>query len=146
VYVVLGGLTVGINPPMPLAVGAWSAVFVAGALAGLMTRARLRAGHYDLRVNVQARSLSLPPVSGRKTRLDVSWNDVRSIRVETHVPPSPRARTRYLATLELTGPDGKARRETIEALESQEAAHALADWLRSHLEYGNSTAARLHSA
>jgi hypothetical protein len=148
VCVVFGGVTVGINPSVPLAVGAWCAVIASGVLFGLMTRARLRAGHYDLRVHVQARSVSLPPVAGRKARLDVAWQDIRSLSVETHVSYSSKGRpnTRYRPTLELTGPDGTSRREVIEALESQQAAHALADWLRAHLEYGNAPSGGLRSA
>ncbi|HZI10630.1 MAG TPA: DUF3592 domain-containing protein [Myxococcus sp.] len=148
VCVVFGGVTVGINPAVPLAVGAWCAVIGIGALFGLMTRARLRAGHYDLRVNVQARSVSLPPVAGRKARLDVAWQDIHSLSVETHVTHGSKGRstTRYRPTLVLSGPDGKPRREVIDAMQSEETAHSVADWLRSHLEYGNSGSARLHSA
>lgn len=144
VCVVLGGVTVGCNPSMPLAVGAWCAVIATGVLAGLMTRARLRTGHYDLRVHVQAWSISLPPVSGRKARLDVSWHDIQAISVETQVThgKNGRTHTRYRPTLVLF----EQGREVIDTLASQEEAHALADWLRSHLESGNAVPGGLRSA
>jgi hypothetical protein len=148
VCMVLGGLTVGLDPPMPLAVAAWCAVIGMGLLFGLMARARLRSGYYDLRVHVQARSVSLPPVAGRKERLDVAWRDIRSLSVETQLVPGSKGRshTRYRPTLVLTGPDGKPRREVIDSMESEETAHSLADWLRSHLEYGDAPSGGLRSA
>nr|WP_257979285.1 DUF3592 domain-containing protein [Corallococcus exiguus] len=44
-----------------------------------------KSGHYDLRLHAPSRSLSLPPVSGRRHRLDLRWRDVRSLRVGPRV-------------------------------------------------------------
>ncbi len=138
VCVVLGGATVGFSPPLLVAVGAWGAVIASGMFAGLRTRARVRSGYYDVRLHTEARSLSLPPVSGRKRRLDVRWSDVRSLRVEHRVRTRRgRKLTWYHPTLELAAPGGQVRQEVIAAFGSQEQAEAMARWLHSYLRCGH---------
>lgn len=146
VFAVLGGLMGGFNAPLPVGVGAWGAVIACGVLAGLWSRARRKAGHYDLRLHPQARSLSLPPFSGRKHRLDVRWRDVRALRVEPQVRTSKGKQvTRYELTLELAT-SGGGRQEAIASFSRQEQAEALSRWLRTHLKVGESAPEEQRSA
>lgn len=143
VCVVLCGLTVGFNPPLPVAAVAWVAVIACGLAAGLRTRTRLKTGYYDLRIHAQARSLSLPPVSGRKAPLELRWSDVQSLRVEPHLTTSRgRTHTHYRPTLELT----TGSREVITSFGSQEEAEALARWLQSYLKCDELTPGEQRSA
>lgn len=135
--VALAGLTVGLHAPLPVAVGAWGVVIVSGVLVGRWSHARVKAGHYDLRLHPQERSLSLPPFSERKHRLAVQWRDVRSLRVEPQAPTRKGGQvSRYHLTLELSTADGGGRQEAIAGFPRQEQAEALAGWLRTRLELG----------
>ncbi|NNB85025.1 DUF3592 domain-containing protein [Corallococcus exiguus] len=134
---VLGGVTGGHNAPAIVGVGAWGVVIACGVLTGRLSSAWRKAGRYDLRLHVQARSLSLPPVSGRKHRLDLRWRDVRAIRVDPPVRGNQRGSVnRYPLTLEHVTADGEARRETIDSFLREEQAEAMAHWLRTHLDVG----------
>ncbi|SEK38054.1 Protein of unknown function [Stigmatella aurantiaca] len=144
--VVLGGLAGGFNAPLPVGVGAWGAVIACGVLAGLWSRARRKAGHYDLRLHTQTRSLSLPPFSGRKHRLDVRWRDVRSLRVEPQVRTPQGQVTRYHLTLERALSGGGVSQEAIASFIRQEQAEALARWLRTHLKVGEAAPGEQRSA
>lgn len=95
-------------------------------------------GSSDLCLHAQTRSLSLPPFSGRKHRLDVRWRDVQSLRVEPRVRVHHRKQvTRYPLTLGLSTADGEVRQEPIADFARQEQAEAMADWLRTHLKAPN---------
>ncbi|MFP2958437.1 DUF3592 domain-containing protein [Myxococcus sp. 1LA] len=135
--VALAGVTVGLHAPLPVAVGAWGVVIVCGVLTGRWSYAREKAGHYDLRLHAQARSLSLPPFSERKHRLDLRWRDVRSLRVAPQAPTKKGGQvSRYHLTLEHSTAEGEVRQEAITGFPRQEQAEALARWLRTHLEVG----------
>lgn len=135
--VVLTGATVGLNAPLPVAVGAWGVVIACGVLAGQRSRARWKAGHYELRLHPQARSLSLPPGAGRKHRLDLRWRDVQSLRVEHQAPPTQKGQvSRYQLTLEHASADAGMKQEIVASFPREEQAEALARWLRTHLQIG----------
>jgi hypothetical protein len=135
--VMLGGLFGAYNAPLETGVGAWGFVITCGVLAGRLASLRRQSGHYDLRLHPQSRSLSLPPVSGRRHRLDLRWRDVRAIRVG---PPASSPEVGHLqsypVTLEHIAPDGESRQEPVANLPSKEQADALADWLRTHIQVG----------
>ncbi|RKH36087.1 DUF3592 domain-containing protein [Corallococcus sicarius] len=135
VCAVMGGATGAFIAPLPVGVGAWAVVIACGVLAGLWARARRKAGNFDLCLHAQTRSLSLPPFSGRKHRLDVRWRDVQSLRVEPQVRVQNKKQvTRYPLTLGLSTADGEVRQESIADFARQEQAEAMADWLRTHLK------------
>lgn len=137
---VLGAATGAYSAPLPVGLGAWGVIIACGVAAGLWSRARRKSGHYDLRLHTQARSLSLPPFSRRRHRLEVRWRDVRSLQVETRVRQHKgRQVVRYLLTLELSTADGGVRQEDIASFQRQEQAEALAHWLRTHLKLGEAT-------
>ncbi|NTX66819.1 DUF3592 domain-containing protein [Myxococcus sp. CA051A] len=143
----LGGFMGGFTAPLPVGVGTWGVIIACGVLAGRWARERLKSGHHDVRLHTQARSLSLPPFSERKHRLDVRWRDVRSLRVEPqlHMPKKERVSS-YQLTLQLSTADGEARQEAIASFPDQEEADALAHWLRTHLEVGEGAPEELRSA
>ena len=131
---VLGAAAGAYSAPLPVGLGAWGAIIACGVAAGLWSRARRKSGHYELRLHAQARSLSLPPFSRRRHRLDVRWRDVRSLRVEPRVRQHKgREVVSYPLTLERSTADGGVREEDIASFHRQEQAEALADWLRTHL-------------
>ncbi|WP_375761001.1 DUF3592 domain-containing protein [Corallococcus exercitus] len=144
---VLGAATGALTAPLPVGVGAWGIIIACGVFAGRWSRSRLKSGHYDLRLHAQARSLSLPPFSRRRQRLDVRWRDVRSLRVETQVRQHKgRPVTRYQLTLERSSADGGVRQEDIAGFSRQEQAEALAHWLRTHLKVGEAVSGERRSA
>jgi hypothetical protein len=133
----LGGLTGGFNAPLPVGVGAWGAIIACGVFAGRWSHARQKAGYHDLRLHAEARTLSLPPISTRKHRLDMRWSNVRSLRVDPHIRTRRgRPYTLHQLTLELFTADGGVRQETIAIFDRQEQAEVLAHWLRTRLEVG----------
>ncbi|WP_242588305.1 DUF3592 domain-containing protein [Corallococcus macrosporus] len=144
---VLGSATGALTAPLPVGVAAWGVIIACGVFAGRWTQVRLKSGHYDLRLHTQARSLSLPPFSQRKQRLDIQWRDVRSLQVETKVRQHKgRPVTSYQPTLELSTADGGERQEDIASFSSQEEAEALASWLRTHLKVGEAATGERRSA
>ncbi|NTX07360.1 DUF3592 domain-containing protein [Myxococcus sp. CA040A] len=143
----LGAFMGGFTAPLPVGVGTWGVIIACGVLAGRWARERLKSGHHDLRLHTQSRSLSLPPFSERKHRLDVRWRDVRSLRVEPQFRTPKREQvSSYHLTLRLSTADGEARQEAIAGFPQQEQADALARWLRTHLQVGEGTPEELRSA
>ncbi|RKH73412.1 DUF3592 domain-containing protein [Corallococcus aberystwythensis] len=134
--VVIAGIAGGLNAPLPVGMGAWGVVIACGVLAGRWVRARRKAGHYDLRIHAQAKSLSLPPFSGREHRLDLRWRDTRSLRVEPRVHERKgRKETRYALAIEYATTDGLEQQTDIASFTRQEQAEALADWLGARLPH-----------
>ncbi|MFY2559783.1 DUF3592 domain-containing protein [Corallococcus terminator] len=143
----LGGTLGGFTAPLPLGVGAWGVVIACGVFAGQKARARLKAGRYDLRLHTRARSLSLPPFSARKHRLDLRWRDVLALRIEPQLrKPKEKEVRGYRLTLELSTADGGGRQEAIAEFTRQEDAEALARWLRKHLKVEETAPDELRSA
>ncbi|WP_426747160.1 DUF3592 domain-containing protein [Myxococcus faecalis] len=142
--VVLTSTLAGVNPPLAAGVAAWVVVFACGLLVGRHLHARKKAGHYEVRLHRRERRLSLPPIPGRKARLDLRWNDVLSLRVESQV--SAKNKTRYRVTLEVATADGTARQEAVCGHTRQEQAEALAQWLRKDLQVGEVALQALRSA
>ncbi|WP_163866606.1 DUF3592 domain-containing protein [Myxococcus eversor] len=139
--------TMGLDAPLPVGVGAWAVVIACGVYAGRWSRARERAGHYDLRLIARSRSLSLPPYLKRRHRLDVRWSDVLSLRVEPQLrkPPAKEVGS-YQLTLEFSTGDGEVRQEAITSFYQQDKADALAHWLRKHLKVGEAVPEEQRSA
>jgi hypothetical protein len=137
----LVGIPTDFAPRLPAAILAWAAVAAAGVYATRWMRAREASGHYDLVLMPRARRLSLPAIAGRKERLDVAWDEVQAITVETHVEKTGRgSRTTYRPTLSLTG-DGRPRQTIVMDVSDEDRAEALAAWLRAQLKPDASKAA-----
>ncbi|MFP2926968.1 DUF3592 domain-containing protein [Pyxidicoccus sp. 3LG] len=140
------GIPTDFDPPLPVALITWGAVAAAGVYARWWMQARVTSGHYDLVLDSRARRLSLPAISGRSARLEVAWDEVQAVMVETHqVKTSGRVRKTYRPTLELTGEDGPRRELIVDVLEP-ERAEAVAAWLRSQLKPGRPGGAATLSA
>ncbi|WP_141326002.1 DUF3592 domain-containing protein [Myxococcus sp. AB025B] len=141
---VFTSILAGGNPPLPAGVAAWGVVIACGLFVGRHVHARKKAGHYEVRLHRREQSLSLPPIPGRKARLDVRWKDVLSLRVESQA--SAKNKTRYRATLEIATADGTARREAVCGDTGKDRAEALARWLRKDLQVGEVALQALRSA
>lgn len=72
----------GIDAPMPIVVLAWVLVVAVGVGAARWWRARLDTGLYDLILDEQARTLSLPPMHGRTARHDLKWDWIQAVVLE----------------------------------------------------------------
>lgn len=143
----LGGLTGGFSAPLPVGVGAWGLVIACGVFAAREARARLKAGHHDLRLHAQAKSLSLPPFSARKHRLDLRWRDVLALRIVPQLrTPKGKDVSLYRLTLEVSTAHGGEHQEAIADFSRQEEAEALEHWLRKHLKLGETAPDELRSA
>ncbi|NPD22518.1 DUF3592 domain-containing protein [Corallococcus exiguus] len=135
--VFLGGVAGGHNAPVLAGIGAWGLVIACGVVTGRVSSAWRKAGRFDLRLHVQARTLSLPAGSGRKHRLDLRWRDVRAIRVDPPVRGNQRGSVnRYPLTLDHVTAEGESRPEIIAYFLREEQAEAMAHWLRTHLDVG----------
>ena len=135
--VVLGGITGAYSAPLFVGVGAWAVVIACGVLAGRFSQARRKSGHHDLRIDPRARSLSLPPIAGRRRRFDVRWSDVRSFHVGAPVRGNQRgSETHYPLMLEYVTADGETREEAIARCTRKGQAEAMEHWLRTRLELG----------
>lgn len=139
--------TMGLDAPLPVGVGAWVVVIACGVYAWRWSRARVKAGRYDLRLNARSRSLSLPPYLQRKHRLDVRWSDVQALRVDPQLrkPPGKEVSS-YQLTLAFSTDDGEAREAAITSFTRQDQADALAHWLRKHLKVGEAAPEEQRSA
>ncbi|AKQ68302.1 hypothetical protein A176_005214 [Myxococcus hansupus] len=137
---VVGGLSGAYNAPLFVGVGAWAVVIACGVLAGRLANSRLKSGHHDLRIDHPSRSLSLPPIAGRRRRFDVRWSDVRSLRVGEPVRGNQRgSETHYPLMLEYITADGEPHEETIARCTRQGQAEAMEQWLRTRLKLGEET-------
>ncbi|MCP3061157.1 DUF3592 domain-containing protein [Myxococcus sp. K38C18041901] len=142
--VVLTSSLAGVYPPVLAGVAAWAVVIASGLFVGRYIHTRKKAGHYEVRLHRRERRLSLPPIQGRKARLEVRWRDVLSLRVEPQVPA--KKDTHYRATLEIATADGTTRQEAVCEFTREEQAAALAQWLRQDLRVGEVSPEALRSA
>ncbi len=145
--VVLGGVTGANSAPLFVGVGAWAAVIACGVFAGRWAHTRRKSGHHDLRIDPRTRSLSLPPIAGRRRRFDVRWSDVCSLHVGAPVRGNQRgSETHYPLLLEYVDADGERREEVIARCTRQGQAEAMEHWLRTRLELDEEAPAGRRSA
>ncbi|XXF79406.1 DUF3592 domain-containing protein [Myxococcaceae bacterium GXIMD 01537] len=148
-YAIAGNVW-SLDPPLGVTFALFAGVLLVGLAAGWARRARLGTGRYDLVLDPQARTLSLPPVDGRKERVDVPWAHIQAIKVRTqtfvHGGRRGNTRTSHCPTLEVATPQGTFREETLVDWGDEERAQALVEWLRAEVLRGEPEARRARAA
>lgn len=132
----LVGIPTGFNPSVPVALLAWAAIVAAGVYAVRWKRGRMASGHYDLVLDPSARRLSLPAIGDRPARLDVRWDEVQSITVETHTRKTSKGGTQlsYRPTLLLSVGEPSRRRQVLVDWSDPDRAEVLVAWLRARVK------------
>jgi hypothetical protein len=129
------GFATGGDPSLPIAVLTWAVVITVGVLCARKQRAKLDSGHHDLILDEPNRRLSLPVGPGRGERLDVPWDQVRSVIVEarTRKDNNKKPVTFWCPTVVLTVAQGESRNEALAEWLDENRAHALVKWLGEKL-------------
>ncbi|WP_309888848.1 DUF3592 domain-containing protein [Archangium sp.] len=129
------GFPTSFHPSLPTALLTWGAIIVISVLSARRHGAKLEAGDNDLIVDEGTRRLSLPVGPDRTQRLDIPWNQVCSVSVETHTTKDSDGdtQTTWRPTVMLTFANGTSRGEAIADWNDEQRATALVEWLKSRL-------------
>jgi hypothetical protein len=135
---VLGTVTGG-EPPLSAALLAWAFVVAAGVLANRWWQARLDTGLYDLILDEQARTLSLPATYGRGKRRDLEWSAIQGVILEKETRRSKQGNTSENFSCMLRLAEG-SRVETVHEWQGDpDRAANLVNWLQARLGLDEST-------
>jgi len=140
--------TVGMNPPLPVAVLALVAVGVVGVAVAQWRRGQRDSGEDDLILDEQQRKLLLPVSSPHRQRREVRWRDVLSVSCQPHSEKDSDGDvwTKYQAVLELTGANGQRGSEVILEWNEKSRVEELVAWLRGRLKLPAPAASQQASA
>jgi hypothetical protein len=134
-----GTLVGGLQPPLPVLSLLWGIVLGSGIFVGVRRRARWKAGDYDLIIDPHDRSISLPPIFGRKQRIEVAWSQIHSLAVKTSSSRNSKGKVSRTHHPEITFVEdgGEIRSESLGWGSSGGGASALIRWLESRIERGS---------
>ncbi|WP_375765905.1 hypothetical protein NR798_29935 [Archangium gephyra] len=126
-------VVMGMDAPLPVAVLAWAFAVAAGVVAARWWQMRLDTGLYDLILDEQARTLSLPAMHERSTRKDVKWSAIQSVILdkETHRGSKGSTSENFRCMLRV---QGGARAELVREWQGDpDRAANLVNWLQARL-------------
>lgn len=134
-----GKIDGGLQPSPLLITLLWGVVLGSGIFVGMRRRARWKAGDYDLIIDPRDRSISLPPIFGRKQRIDVAWSQIHSLVVESSSSRDSKGKvsTTHRPVIKFIEDGGEVRSEALGWGSSGSRASELIRWLESRIERGS---------
>lgn len=129
------GAVMGMDAPLPAALLSWAFVVATGVLGDRWWQSRLATGDYDLILDEQARTLSLPAMHDRTTRRDLEWSAIQGVILDKEIRRSKQGNTSeyFRCMLRLVG--GSRAELVHEWHEDQDRAANLVNWLQARLGF-----------
>jgi uncharacterized protein DUF3592 len=135
--IIVGGV-MGLDAPLPAVMLAWAFAVAAGVGTAMWWQTRLATGDYDLILDEQARSLSLPPMHDRTKRRDLEWSAIQEVILDKETRNSKgRFSEYYRCMFRLRG--GSRAELVAEWQDDQDRAANLVNWLQARMGRDEST-------
>ena len=132
------GMVMGMDAPVTAVALAGAFAVAAGVGGSIWWQSRLDTGNYDLILDEQARSLSLPPMHGRTKRRELEWDAIRQVILDKEARPGKGSFTEYYrCMLRLRG--GSRAELVAEWKNDQDRAANLVNWLQARMGRDEST-------
>jgi hypothetical protein len=125
----------GFEPTLRLIKTAWAMVLAAGGAVFVWRALRNGSGIYDLRIDQESQTVTLPQTAGRRTPLILARREISGVSMQRRVSKSPSGtHFSYLPALSRSGLDAEPRSMPLITLGwSGEKAQAFSQWLSREL-------------